>query len=113
MRACWQSDVLGGGLPAPRPDLGQWEERPLWRPPSFGPWRNLGPGPHACPEEAGGSASEGKMKILEKLDEGVSNTNVGLLFGIDGSTVLMTEKNKRAIWAGVENGLGPSAPRLP
>lgn len=99
--------------PPPDQTLGSGKSGLCWRPPGFGHWRNLGPGPHACPEEAGGSASEGKMKILEKLDEGVSNTNVGLLFGIDGSTVLMTEKNKRAIWAGMENGLGPSAPRLP
>ncbi|KAF3821124.1 hypothetical protein GH733_011277 [Mirounga leonina] len=46
---------------------------------------------------------EDKMKILEKLEEGVSNTDVGRLFGVNESTVRTIKKNEKAIRASMES----------
>lgn len=42
---------------------------------------------------------EDKMTILEKLEEGVSNTDVGRFFGMNESTLFpcTVEKNEKAI----------------
>lgn len=40
---------------------------------------------------------EDKMTILEKLEEGVSNTDVGRFFGMNESTLRTIEKNEKAI----------------
>lgn len=40
---------------------------------------------------------EDKMTILEQLEEGVSNTDVGRFFGMNESTLCTLEKNWKAI----------------
>ncbi|XP_038524438.1 tigger transposable element-derived protein 1-like isoform X5 [Canis lupus familiaris] len=48
-------------------------------------------------------ALEDKMKILEKLEEGASNTDVGRLFGVHESTVRTIKRNEAAIRASMES----------
>lgn len=40
---------------------------------------------------------ENKMEILYKVDEGVSKTDVGRLFGVSNFTVSTIKKNEKAI----------------
>lgn len=46
---------------------------------------------------------EDSLKILEKLEEGVSNTDVGRLPGVNEAAVRSVKKNEKAIKDSVEN----------